>query len=250
MTLGSAVHRGRRRRGRWANLAVAAGPAAHEGPPAVIATRPLLLRKQLEWCREEQALLEARVAELEQEARRIFAKYVEAEVHGVHFANLFLTVQRLRGARDRDEICDAVREIVENLIGSDEIAVFERSEDGSAFLLTGAFGIDPAPYAEVPLGAGIIGHVALTGEPYFRESAAEAPGAAPGAGAPSPSDDEVTACVPLTVEGRTTGALTLFRMLPQKPALSFMDHEILDVLASYVAAALHDSARSRRAGEI
>ena len=229
MSLGGADHHGRTRNSR-SRRAIAEVAAARASPYAGGGRRSQLLRRQIVECREERALLEARVAELERESRRLYASYVEAEARSTHFAHLFVTVQRLRAARGRDAIHAVIRELVESILGSSEVALYELDEGGARLLLGTAWGIDCAPRA-LPLAGSVIGQVAATGRPYFRGDDAEE-GKGP----------ELTACVPLAAEGQRIGALAIFRLLPQKPSLSAADHEILEVLAANAAAALRDSA--------
>ncbi|EYF02565.1 GAF domain-containing protein [Chondromyces apiculatus] len=216
--------------------------------------RSLLLRRKVEDSLEERALLEARIAELEGEARRIYANYAEAAAQSAHFAHLFLTVQRLRAARGREGIYEAIRELVENLVGSSEVAIYERreahgdehregcgellagprGEAGAALQLGASFGVEPEPPGSISLGAGIVGQVVATGQAYFAEHTGEG------------AEGEVTACIPLAFEHRILGAVVIYRMLPQKPALSRLDHEILSVLVSHAAVALAEQRRDIR----
>lgn len=206
--------------------------AAQRAPYAAGARRGALLRRKIVGCREEQAVLEARVAELEREARRLSARYAEAEARSTHFAHLYLTVHRLRSARGRAEILAALREIAEGIVGAAELAVFERGDDGAALRLGGAWGTDAPPCVEAPEVQRVVAGVLATGEAYWGDGGAGDAG----------EGASVAACVPLAVEGRRLGALALLRLLPQKPALSGADREVLELLSVHAAAALRDSA--------
>ncbi|HTN90385.1 MAG TPA: GAF domain-containing protein [Sorangium sp.] len=232
MTLGGADHPGRVGGGR-SRGAIAAIAGARQAQRGGAGRRARVLREKIAAYRKERALLEARVSELERASRRLYASYVEAEAQSTHLAHLFVTVERLRAARGRGAIYTAIRELVESIVGSSELAIFELDEDGAHLQLGGAFGIDPTPYTRVPLACGRIGQVVASGQPYFSEGDVE-------------ESDGLTACVALTAEGQRVGALAVFRLLAQKPALSAADHEILRVLAAHAGAALRDSARPAR----
>ncbi len=63
-------------------------------------------------------------------------------------------------------------------------------------------------------------------------------------------EKDLTACIPLKVDGKVTGALALFRLLPQKQGFEAVDHELFDLLATHAATALHASARQARVGSV
>ena len=101
----------------------------------------------------------------------------------------------------------AIQEIVINLIGSEELAIYEMDDDGTALRLVGSFGIDPVAYATVPIGSGIIGKTAISGDIYL-----------PGKGmdlARTPRESNLTVCVPLKLD---EPGLRLPRDLPSPAA--------------------------------
>ena len=160
-------------------------------------------------------------------------QYVTIEEARNHVAHLYVTIAQLHSSRDRAETLAAIREVVRNLIGSEEIAVFESTPDGSALSLVASTCIDASRYQKVELGSGIIGQVGLTGRPYFVDDLNDINQAS--------NEFDITACIPLTLNGEVTGAIAIFRLLPQKP----LDQELLDALAVHGAVAL---ARTRQGG--
>jgi hypothetical protein len=147
--------------------------------------------------------------------------------------NLYVASARLHESVARHEVLLAIQEIVINLIGSEQIAVLELDEDGRTLSLVSAFGIEESRYASVPVGVGIIGRVALSGEPYLTGGRTEddAP--------PSREEPSVTACVPLKLFGRVQGVLVVFQLLRQKPALRELDHRLLEIVSTQAAPALY-----------
>jgi GAF domain-containing protein len=51
-------------------------------------------------------------------------------------------------------------------------------------------------------------------------------------------DADVTACIPLRLDGVVTGAIVVYRLLPHKPGLEEIDFELFDLLALHAATAL------------
>ena len=204
------------------------------------------LRDDARRAKDELAQVSARELQLrealgrvEEENRRFSSRYVEVEQENSNLANLYVASYRLHGTVDREEVLAVVQEIAANLIGSEEMAVFEVSPDGSALQLVASFGIDPAPYHYVVLGAGLIGRSAATGETYV---AGEQP-------APEGvhCEPHLTACIPLKLGGTVTGAIALFRLLPQKTGIESLDRELFELLATHAATALYCSGLAARA---
>lgn len=174
-----------------------------------------------------EALLEERIAAVEAESLRFSERYVEVEQQNTNLANLYVASYQLNGTLDRERVLQAMQEIIINLIGCEELAVWELDEEIGALTLTASFGIEAGPWACVPLGAGVIGTVASTGQRYIAGE----------------NDDEassdLTACIPLRLDDRVVGAVAIFRLLQQKQGLEPLDFELFDLLASHAATALY-----------
>lgn len=186
-------------------------------------------REELERFRREQARIEHSLATVEAENRDYSARYVEVETHNYNLMNLYVATLRLHGTLVRDEVLEISKDIVVNLLGCEELALFELGADGSALELVASAGIDAHVWARVPLGQGAIGRAA-TGLEFAGGD--DAPGRGTG-------EELLTACVPLRRLGQVVGALAVFRLLPHKVGLQSFDHELLRLLGSQVAMALH-----------
>jgi GAF domain-containing protein len=205
----------------------------------------LVLRVQEDLAHQmrEQARLRGALRQIEGESQAFSARYAEVETENSNLANLYVASYRLHGTVDRQEVIDTIQEIVANLIGSEETAIFELKPDGSALSLVASFGIDVDRYRTVPVGSGAIGRAVLTGETYVADECS-------GEGF-EPQDGEATACIPLKLDGRVTGAIALFRLLPQKAGFAVIDRELFDLLATHAATALYCSGlHARLASEI
>jgi hypothetical protein len=178
--------------------------------------------------REEHVRLRCRLADIEGESRRFSEQYVEVERQNSNLANVYVASYQLHGTLERDEVLRVIHEILANLVGCEETAVLELSDDGAALQLASSNGIDPERCRTVPLGTGAIGRAALSGELYVA-----------GGHDSSAADPDLTACIPLKLDGRVSGAIAVFKLLPQKPALEAIDHELFDLLATHAAVALY-----------
>ena len=157
------------------------------------------------------------------ERERYAAQYRDLETQNTSLANLYVASYRLHGTLDREAVLSTILEIVTNLVGCEEIAVFETDGGGTRLELAASTGIDGDAYRSLAFGAGQIGACAATGETFVA------------ADATSP----LTACVPLKLDGHVSGAIALFRLLPQKSGSEDVDRELFDLLATHAATALH-----------
>ena len=156
-------------------------------------------------------------------------RYLEVEQQNTNLANLYVASYQLNGTLDRERVVAAIQEIVINLIGSEELAIWQLEEELGALSLVGSFGIDAREWAGVPLGSGIVGNVAWSGERFV---AAESPVQ------PLGREETLTACIPLKLDEKVVGAIGIFRLLQQKEGLEPVDFELFDLLGSHAATAL------------
>ena len=165
--------------------------------------------------------------------------------------NLHVASLRLHEGRARQEVLTAIHEIVINLIGSEEFAVFEVSPEGAHLELVSSYGLNAEPLRSITMGEGIIGQVAATGESHLASETADReamptsgirrrptlPSAADAARGPEEAD--LTACVPLRLCGRVVGVLAMFRLLAHKTYLGELDRELLELVSMQAAPALY-----------
>ena len=147
----------------------------------------------------------------------------------MHLGNLYASAEQLSSTVLRSEVLGTIQEIVANLIGSEQMGIFERDPSNSGLRVAQQIGLDPSHYAELTADRGVIAEVVETGKPFFRESGAD----------PSGESGELTACVPLRVGESIIGALAIFALLPQKPDLAPTDISLLELLSGLAGHALY-----------
>ena len=126
------------------------------------------------------------------------------------FAQVRAATSQLIGARSRSEALDTALEIVANLLGCEDAAIFEM--DGGELVPIRAVGEHAMRATRVRVGEGIVGESAARRTAQY-------------------SDGGVLAAVPLLVAGRARGVLALFRLLPQKTELGPTDRDLLETVA-------------------
>src|SRR5438045_9505433 len=90
------------------------------------------------------ASLKDRLTAIEEESRDFSARYVEVEQQNTNLANLYVASYQLHGTLDRERVLAAIKEIVINLIGSEELAIWEIDPEFKALMLIDSFGIATA----------------------------------------------------------------------------------------------------------
>ena len=131
--------------------------------------------------------------------------------------------KRLQECESQGEACEVVREIVSNLLGCEEMAVFELDARDKRPSLVWSFGVETksihfrelcpdARFSRLLSGHTCVNERHVDGGDFQHKRAA-------------------TACVPILLEGRTAGVLLLVRMLPQKANIDELDHGVLAVVS-------------------
>jgi GAF domain-containing protein len=161
---------------------------------------------------------------------RLMRRYEETEAETWTLSNLYVASDRLNRTIDRREVLNAIQEIIIDLIGSEELCVFELNKRSSALSLVSCFGLDPEPIQSIPLNSGLIGWVASTGKTYV-EGASRV--------TRLPHEHHLTACIPLKLSGEVFGTIAVFRLLEQKRGLDELDRQLLGLLATHAATALY-----------
>jgi nitrate/nitrite-specific signal transduction histidine kinase len=195
---------------------------------------PELLMKEVERLRVENGqmaqkleFLNGKFQQVEAENKDFAQRYVEVEEQNESLANLYVASHRLHSTLDSSEVVECIKEILLNMIGSEDFGLFVVDDESGELVRSGYEGeIAGGPENErMALGEGIEGVVALGGEPFFSEAAGEGP----------------CACVPLKIKERVVGVIAIYTLLSHKKGLSVLDHKLLELLAGHAASALISS---------
>jgi hypothetical protein len=197
------------------------------------------LERELDRERKDRLRIEERVAAIDAERRAYLERYLEVEAQNTNVSNLYVATLRLHSSIDHQDVLAAIHEIVINLVGSEELAVFETNAQGSSLILSSSHGIDRAAFEKIALGVGVIGSCAMSGRTYVAGASDH-----PRSGA----ETKLTACVPLLVEGFVTGAVAIFGLLGHKPGLEPIDHELFALIGTHAATALYCTSLVEHAG--
>ncbi len=183
----------------------------------------------------EKALIEAlselrgRLEQQEKENREFANMYVEIQEQNEALTNLYVASQRLHATFDLDEVKKIITEILAEMVGAEEfgLLVLDR-EKKNLHVLAGEGIRERLPKQTLPVGEGIIGDVARTGESFYFVPKTEAEKKA----------HLPLATLPLKLGGETVGVVVIYRLLGHKPNFSPIDHQILELVAAHAASAL------------
>ncbi len=170
------------------------------------------------------------LARLEQENHRFAERYSVLERQNSHLANLYVASYRLHDTLSYDEVLSVIQEIVINLIGCEQHAIFELSDDKKSLKLLAGMGIDRARCATLKVGDDEATRSVLDGVVFIAEGEPVLMGDHPHA---------MSAAIPLRLGGKTTGAIAVYQLLPQKERLEDIDRELFELLAVHAGVALY-----------
>ena len=175
--------------------------------------------------RDLHALLD-RISSLEQDLREMEQLVIGAERQAAHLASLYVATYQLHASLDPDEVRGAIGEIAVNLLGAASCVLLIEHDDAPGYEL-----INLVPGTTLP--------ITLEARRYVGGDALIDAGLRDGALRFGPHEGSAAAAVvPLSVQGRTVGALVILALLPQKAAFRPEDRELLDLLAAHAASAL------------
>jgi nitrate/nitrite-specific signal transduction histidine kinase len=168
--------------------------------------------------------LQKQVSSIEEENREFAERYVRIERQNGHLASLYVASYNLHATLDFEQILQHIREIVINLIGSEQFGVFLLAESDELVLLAHEGLDDPA--RRILRREGLVAQALAEQKALFADAAARV------AGAP-------LVCIPLVVDETELGAIVVYELLDHKHGLEALDREIIDLLAGQAATALY-----------
>jgi hypothetical protein len=138
--------------------------------------------------------------------------------------------RRLADTTGHEDALEAIRDIVTNLLGCEEIALFSVEKGQAVLSLYWSFGIDAARHRILVAGTSPRLQRVIEGEPYLE-----------GACASERDGDLVNAfnaLVPIRLESRTVAVLGIRSLLPQKTRFDESDVQLLRFLSGEAGKAL------------
>ena len=180
---------------------------------------------------EENRHLMERYREVELENKNFAEKYLEVETENNNLANLYVASYQLHSTLDFEEVLKTVLEIIMNLVGAERFAIMLLDEKTNELSAVAAEGIHGEEVPTVPIGNGVIGAVARTGESFFAEDTQSGSG----------DLEAPIVCIPLKIKEHVIGVITIYTLLVQKKSFTDVDYELFSMLAGHAATAIFSS---------
>jgi nitrate/nitrite-specific signal transduction histidine kinase len=155
-------------------------------------------------------------SEVQALGKRYEERLAEIERENQNLASLYVAAYQLHVSLDRADVMRTIGEILLNFVGARTFAIYVVEPAGARLRAVAGEGADPVALPPVDLPAG------------------EGDRLTP----PGPAGAAPLAAVPLRLRGEIVGAVAIWELLAQKPALDSFDHELLNLLGSQAAVAL------------
>lgn len=187
------------------------------------------LMDQMKALEGERAGLIERYQQVEEESLEFKRRYQEIEEENNRLANLYIASFQLHSTLDINEVVRITFEIIINLVGSMDFALYIADEE-ERLIPVRTQGCQLESLSIVKIGEGIIGKAAqertlVVSEKQMNDS----------------SIDQPKVCVPLLVEGNLLGVIVVFGFLEQKLNITELDSELFRLLGGHAAMALYSA---------
>ena len=190
---------------------------------------------QLQQLDERRKQLEQRFEAIENENRDYRRRHEEMEQEYNRLANLYIASYQLHSSLRLAEVVRVVSEIIVNLVGGAAFALYLRQ--GRRYLPVTGTGCDWQQMLPVRHGEGIAGKAAADAVTYIDSD-----------GLAGDNGDSPIVCIPLSLEGRTMGIVSIYRFLEHKDCITDLDRELFGLLGVHAASALAASMLYARSG--
>ncbi|BCR05117.1 hypothetical protein DESUT3_21860 [Desulfuromonas versatilis] len=189
------------------------------------------LRRKVRDLEQERVEILDRIRQVEKENLDFANRYVEIEAENNKLANLYIASYQLHSTLDFREVLQIIMEIIINLIGGEEFGILLLDEKAKKLQAVASEGIATGDFPIVPMGKGIIGQAAQTGENYFIEEIAGY----------SRELSRPMVCIPLKIKEQVIGVIVIYKLLVQKDHFAEVDYELFTLLAGHAATAIFSS---------
>ena len=140
-------------------------------------------------------------------------------------ASLFGASRRLHGASNYDQLIEAIRDILVEVIGAHEFAIFIVNELDADLSLVDSTG-RALSFETCRLDAAVVQRVVASGEIYLAEDPCHAKGG------------DLAACIPIECRNAVRGVIAIFCLGDSEPRDTDADRNIFGLIGEYVARVL------------
>lgn len=175
---------------------------------------------------EKRSLLE-RSTELEQSQREDENRYEEVEAELNDLANLYIASYQLHAGLSVRRVIRHLKDTIGQLVGAEAFVIYVVDPRRERALPVGYEGLDEGDVGPVQVGEGQVGEACVTGIERIRQDVSR-----------GGSLEDPLAIIPIMVEGKPVGAVSIVSMLEQKTGWASVDEELFKLLGAHAGTAL------------
>lgn len=186
------------------------------------------MEDELSRLRALREMIQGQFDDMKKENHEFRQRYDELEKQNENFMNLFVSSCQIHSSLDEEYIMLTMQEIVLHMVGAEVFSIWMVDQDsGSLEILASTDESEQFDGRFPELDDEMLRNLAAGKVSYFSYEGKEAKQTA-----------DPLACIPLLMEGRTIGAIVIYKLLVQKSCFTSLDHELLDLLATQAVSAL------------
>lgn len=188
----------------------------------------LEMEDELSRLRALREMIQGQFEHMKKENQEFRQRYNELEKQNENFMNLFVSSCQLHSSLDEDTILLTMQEIALQMVGAEVFGVWMVDQDSGSLEIIASTDECGQFNGHFPgLDDEMLRNLAAGKSSYFSYEGKEA----------KQSTDPL-ACIPLMMDGRTIGAIVIYKLLVQKNGFTSLDHELLDLLTTQAVTAL------------
>lgn len=176
--------------------------------------------------------LEEKLNEVEEENVGFAQRYIDVEEQNNNLANLYVASFQLHSTLNYEEVLQIILEIIINLVGAEEFAIFLLDEKRELLVPAAAEGQDLEGMSPITMGEGVIGAAAQSQESYLNKNPPSTP---------AELLENPLVCIPLMIKDELIGIINIYKLLQQKEEFVPVDFELFTLLAGHAATAIFSS---------
>lgn len=186
------------------------------------------VEEELTRLRSLRKMIQTQFEDMKKENQDFRSRYETLEKQNESFMNLFVSSCQIHSSLDEEYILLTMQEIALHMVGAEVFSMWMIDQQtGEMEIIAETDECDQFDGSFPALEPGLVKKLATGQVSYFSND---------GKGSKSPEDP--LACIPLMMEGKTIGAIVIYKLLVQKNGFTSLDHELLDLLATQAVTAL------------
>jgi len=182
------------------------------------------MEDELARLRSLREMIQSQFESMNKENSEFRTRYDELEKQNEIFMNLFVSSCQIHSSLDEEEILQSMQEIILHMVGAEVFSIWMVDQETGDFEIIASMDEGDLFRNGFPILDDIsLNKLAAGQATYYSYD-----------GRKSKKIEEPLACIPLVLDGKTIGAIIIYKLLVQKNGFTPLDHEILDLLTNQV----------------